>query len=332
MSDTYCSAFCPEIIGNTEGLMSVIKRAERITTTDCTVLITGETGTGKELLARALHRQSPRSRKPFVAVNCAAMSKELLESELFGHVQGAFTTAMRNREGRFQAADGGTIFLDEIGELPVSLQSKLLRVLQFKEFSLVGESKVRRVDVRIVAATNADLMQNVREGFFRQDLYYRLNVVQLRLPPLRERTGDIEALAKHFLIKTAGRHKRDIDTISEGTFKYLKRHSWPGNVRELENAIEHAVLMCASSIIEEQDLPKLDNLDNDDINDFIRPLNDDGIDLQLTLRKIEALYIQQALEQTAGNKNQAANLLGLNRTTLVEKLKRGLPELSQVVG
>ncbi|MCP4600066.1 MAG: sigma-54-dependent Fis family transcriptional regulator [Proteobacteria bacterium] len=329
MSDTCSADFCPEIIGNTEALKKVINKALRITPTDCTVLISGETGTGKELFARAFHRQSLRSRKPFVAVNCAAMSKELLESELFGHVQGAFTTALRNREGRFQAADGGTIFLDEIGELPVTLQSKLLRVLQFKEFSLVGESKVRRVDVRIVAATNADLLQKVREGTFRQDLYYRLNVVQLRLPPLRERIGDIDVLVMHFLAKAAARHNRTIESISEGALRAIKRHSWPGNIRELENAIEHAVLMCFDSIIEEGDLPSLDRMEKDDISDFVRPLSDDGIDLQLTLRKIEALYIQKALQQTAGNKNQAANLLGLNRTTLVEKLKRGLPEPTQ---
>ncbi len=328
MSESVCSNFCPEIIGNTPELERVIEQAKRITPTDCTVLVSGETGTGKELLARAIHRQSPRTRKPFVAVNCAAMSKELLESELFGHVQGAFTTALRNREGRFQAADGGTIFLDEIGELPISLQSKLLRVLQFKEFSAVGESKIRRVDVRIVAATNADLPQMVRDGMFRQDLYYRLNVVQLRLPPLRERAGDIEALAAHFLAKVSARYSREMEAISLESLKVLKGHSWPGNVRELENAVEHAVLMSCGSVVETNDLPPMDSLDEGEITDFIRPLTDEGIDLQLTLRRIEGLYIQQALEQTSGNKNQAANLLGLNRTTLVEKLKRGFPEVS----
>lgn len=326
MTGTRSPAFYSEIIGSTETLEKVMKKAERVASTDCTILVSGETGTGKELVARALHRHSPRSRKPFVAVNCAAMSKELLESELFGHVQGAFTTALRNREGRFQAADGGTIFLDEIGELPLPLQSKLLRVLQFKEFSAVGESKVRRVDVRIVAATNADLAQMVKEGTFRQDLYYRLNVVQLRMPPLRDRVGDIDALTDHFVAKAAARYGREVDSISDAARSFLKRQAWPGNVRELENAIEHAVIMALSSQIEMDDLPSDDCCDDCDMVDFIRPLTDDGIDLQLTLRKIEALYIQQALEQTAGNKNQAANLLGLNRTTLVEKLKRGLPE------
>ncbi|MDJ0765619.1 MAG: sigma 54-interacting transcriptional regulator [Myxococcota bacterium] len=325
------SNFCPEIIGNTDNLNRVIERARRVTPTDCTILICGETGTGKELLARAIHRESLRSRKPFVAVNCAAMSKELLESELFGHVQGAFTTAVRNREGRFQAADGGTIFLDEIGELPLSLQAKLLRVLQFKEFSAVGESRLRRVDVRIVAATNADLKQMVKEGTFRQDLYYRLNVVQLEIPPLRDRKQDVADLVSHFISKARAKYGKDVAAISDDALGYLKGHSWPGNVRELENAVEHAVLMCLGEVIQRDDLPPVDAIDDGEITDFIRPLTDEGIDLQLTLRKIEALYIQQALSQTAGNKNQAANLLGLNRTTLVEKLKRGLPEQSLAV-
>lgn len=321
------SCFSSEIIGNSSSLKQVIKKAERITKADCTVLVTGETGTGKELMARAIHMKSDRARKPFVAVNCAAMAKELLDSELFGHVQGAFTTAVRSREGRFQAADGGTIFLDEIGEMPFDLQAKLLRVLQFKEFSAVGESKVRHVDVRIIAATNADLKQLVKDGAFRQDLYYRLNVIQLKLPALRERGDDIRELAMHFIDKLATRYGKPVTRISDEAFQMLLRHNWPGNIRELENAIEHAVLMCLDDVIVPEDLPSDDELVTDDMVDFIRPLTDDGIDLQGTLRKIESLYIHQALEQTAGNKNQAANLLGLNRTTLVEKLKRGFPEL-----
>lgn len=321
------STFSSEIIGNSDALQRVLKKAERIIKADCTVLVTGETGTGKELLARAIHLQSDRAKKPFVAVNCAAMAKELLDSELFGHVQGAFTTAVRSREGRFQAADGGTIFLDEIGEMPYDLQSKLLRVLQFKEFSAVGESKVRHVDVRIVAATNADLKQMVKDGTFRQDLYYRLNVIQLRLPALRERGEDILALAAHFVEKASAHYNKPVTAISDEALQALRQHSWPGNIRELENAIEHAVLMCLDDTIVPDDLPGADELDDSEMVDFIRPLTDDGIDLQGTLRKIESLYIHQALEQTAGNKNQAANLLGLNRTTLVEKLKRGFPEL-----
>jgi two-component system, NtrC family, response regulator AtoC len=290
------------------------------------VLVTGETGTGKELLARGLHMASPRRTKPFVAVNCAAMSKDLLESELFGHVQGAFTTAVRNRDGRFQAADGGTIFLDEIGEMPLDLQSKLLRVLQFKEFSMVGETKVRQVDVRIVAATNADLKEMVRQGSFRQDLYYRLNVVQLRLPSLRERRSDIPELAAYFVVKHAARYARDVIGLSTATVQALQSHDWPGNIRELENALEHAVLMTLEAEIQPSDLPMMELEDISGMEDFVRPLTDDGIDLQGTLRRIEAHYIRAALEQTAGNKNQAATLLGLNRTTLVEKLKRTFPE------
>ena len=333
MSRSPSSCFCSEIIGNSDSLLQVIARAERITQADCTVLITGETGTGKELLARGVHRQSARNKKPFVAVNCAAMAKELLDSELFGHVQGAFTTAVRSREGRFQAADGGTIFLDEIGEMPYELQSKLLRVLQFKEFSAVGESKVRQVDVRIIAATNADLKQMVREGTFRQDLYYRLNVVELRLPPLRERGSDIELLAEHFVEKTSSKYGREIESISPAVLKHMRSYAWPGNIRELENTVEHAVLMSLDSEITLDALPPMDDLEEDeDIIDFVRPLTDDGIDLQTTLRRIESLYIHQALEQTSGNKNQAANLLGLNRTTLVEKLKRGFPETLAATG
>jgi transcriptional regulator with PAS, ATPase and Fis domain len=330
---TTSSCFCPEIIGNSVALKRITAKAEKITKADCTVLVTGETGTGKELLARAIHLGSDRNKKPFVAVNCAAMAKELLDSELFGHVQGAFTTAVRSREGRFQAADGGTIFLDEIGEMPFELQSKLLRVLQFKEFSCVGESRIRQVDVRIVAATNADLKQMVKDGTFRQDLYYRLNVIELRLPPLRERTEDIRELAVHLAKKAAVHYNRDISGIGADAMNVLVRHSWPGNIRELENAMEHAVLMCAGTEITVEDLPPIDCLDEDDeMVDFVRPLTDDGIDLAGTLRKIESRYIQQALEQTSGNKNQAASLLGLNRTTLVEKLKRGFPEMLAAAG
>jgi transcriptional regulator with PAS, ATPase and Fis domain len=326
MTRQTAGGFCEEIIGQSEALCAVLDKAERVAGTDCTVLVTGETGTGKELLARGLHMASPRRNKPFVAVNCAAMSKDLLESELFGHVQGAFTTAVRNREGRFQAADGGTIFLDEIGEMPLDLQSKLLRVLQFKEFSMVGETKIRQVDVRIVAATNADLKEMVRQGLFRQDLYYRLNVVQLRLPPLKERRSDIEALALHFVDKHAVRYGRSVCAISSEAIVALKNHDWPGNIRELENALEHAVLMVRGQEITLEDLPLMENDDFAGIEDFVRPLTDDGIDLQGTLRRIEAHYIRTALEQTSGNKNQAATLLGLNRTTLVEKLKRTFPE------
>ncbi len=329
----HAQAFCSEIIGNAKPLEAVLRRAQRVAATDCTVLVTGETGTGKELLARALHRASTRANGPFVAVNCAAMSKDLLESELFGHIQGAFTTAVRNREGRFQAADGGTIFLDEVGELPLDLQAKLLRVLQFKEFSLVGDSKVRKVDVRIIAATNAELQDMVKEGLFRQDLFYRLNVVQLRLPPLRDRACDIEELAEHFIDKMNRRYGREVEGISAEAMNKLRRHLWPGNIRELENAVEHAVLMALGEEIDAEDLPLLEEEEDlEEMGDFFRPLTDDGIDLQSTLRKIEAHYIQQALAQTSGNKNQAANLLGLNRTTLVEKLKRGLPEALAAIG
>ncbi|MBN2340937.1 MAG: sigma 54-interacting transcriptional regulator [Deltaproteobacteria bacterium] len=324
--------FSSEIIGNSPALLSVLKKAKQVAPTDCTVLIAGETGTGKELLARGLHMNSTRKDMPFVAVNCAALSKDLLESELFGHVQGAFTSAMRNREGRFQIADGGTIFLDEIGELPLDLQGKLLRVLQFKEFSAVGESRVRHVDVRIIAATNANLLQAANEGTFRQDLYYRLNVIQLKLPSLKERPGDIKSLCDHFITKASKRYNKPYTQLSESALSRVISHNWPGNIRELENAMEHAVLIGMSEQIETDDLPFFDQTDADTMVDFIRPLTDEGLNLANTLRNIEAHYIQAALDYTDGNKNQAANLLGLNRTTLVEKIKRGLPESLSNVG
>lgn len=324
--------FSSETIGNSPALMSILKKAKQIAPTDCTVLIAGETGTGKELLARGLHMNSNRKDKPFVAVNCAALSKDLLESELFGHVQGAFTSAMRNREGRFQIADGGTIFLDEIGELPIDLQGKLLRVLQFKEFSAVGESRVRHVDVRIIAATNANLLQASNDGTFRQDLYYRLNVIQLKLPSLKERPSDIKALCEHFIAKAARRYNKPEMELSDKAHSAIISHTWPGNIRELENAMEHAVLIGMNEKIEIDDLPFFDETDADAMMDFIRPLTDEGLNLQNTLRSIEAHYIQAALEHTDGNKNQAASLLGLNRTTLVEKIKRGLPDSLSNVG
>ncbi|MBN2526215.1 MAG: sigma-54-dependent Fis family transcriptional regulator [Deltaproteobacteria bacterium] len=324
--------FSTEIIGQSPALISILKKAQQVAPTDCTVLITGETGTGKELLARGLHMNSSRKDMPFVAVNCAALSRDLLESELFGHVQGAFTSAMRNREGRFQIADGGTIFLDEIGELPLDLQGKLLRVLQFKEFSAVGESKVRHVDVRIIAATNANLLQASHEGSFRQDLYYRLNVIQLKLPALRERPGDIKDLCNHFIAKAARRYKKAVIQLNDSALKRVTAHNWPGNIRELENAMEHAVLIGIGNEITAEDLPFFDEANAETMIDFIRPLTDEGLNLQNTLRNIEAHYIQAALEYTDGNKNQAATLLGLNRTTLVEKIKRGLPDSFSNVG
>jgi transcriptional regulator with PAS, ATPase and Fis domain len=231
---------------------------------------------------------------------------------------------MRNREGRFQIADGGTIFLDEIGELPLELQGKLLRVLQFKEFSAVGESKVRNVDVRVIAATNADLLKASNEGTFRPDLFYRLNVVQLKLPSLKERREDIIPLCNHFIKRATKKYNREIAVLSKEAEQKILRHNWPGNIRELENAIEHAVLMSIDSEIKPGDLPLLEDLTNDEITDFMMPLTDNGLNLQQTLKNIESHYIQQALKQTNGNKNQAASLLGLNRTTLVEKLKRGI--------
>ncbi len=319
------SDYWQSIIGKNSVLKQYLERAKRVAPSDCTVLITGETGTGKELVARGIHMSSKRAGKPFVAINCAAISKDLIESELFGHVQGAFTSAVKDRKGRIQTAEEGTIFLDEIGDLPLELQGKLLRVLQFKEYSPVGDSKIYNANVRVIAATNAKLEQMVKDGTFRQDLYYRLNVVNIYLPPLRQRMDDMDILVDHLLNVVCKRLDVDKLSFTPKALAMLKAHSWPGNIRELENAVEHAVIMAAGTELDESTLPNLGNMTGGEVIDFAMPLTGEGIDLQEVLRKIESQYIQMALEQTSGNKNQAAGLLGLNRTTLVEKLKRALP-------
>ena len=311
------------VVGHSEGLTDIYRVIDRVADTNCTVLITGESGTGKELVARAVHDSSQRSTLPFVAVNCGAIPESLLESELFGHAKGAFTGAHAAKQGRIAQAQGGTLFLDEIGELPLALQVKLLRVLQSREYSPVGDTRVLRADVRVVAATNIDLEQAARSGTFREDLYYRLNVIHVSVPPLRDRAGDVPILAEHFLKLALQRTARlNVGSFADSTMQLLEQYNWPGNVRELENTVERAVLLARGDQIQPRDLPaRVCGLPSER-----RPgsskLPDSGIDLRTAVESFENNLIRQALERTKWNKNQAARLLGLNRTTLVEMLKR----------
>jgi transcriptional regulator with PAS, ATPase and Fis domain len=311
------------VIGRSEGLLDVFRVIDRVADTNCTVLITGESGTGKELVARAVHDSSHRASSPFIAVNCGAIPEALLESELFGHAKGAFTGAHAAKQGRIAQAQNGTLFLDELGELPLALQVKLLRVLQTREYSPVGDNRVLRADVRIVAATNVDLEQAARAGTFREDLYYRLNVIHVSVPPLRDRVGDVPVLAEHFLSLARQRTARSgVRTISDAAVQLLEQYNWPGNVRELENTIERAVLLARGEEIIPRDLPaRVCGLPSEQRPGTSR-LPDAGIDLRNAVESFENGLIRQALERTKWNKNQAARLLGLNRTTLVEMLKR----------
>ncbi len=287
---------------------------EALADVDSTVLLTGESGTGKELFAEALHYLGARRDKPFIRVNCAALSESLLESELFGHVRGAFTGAIADRIGRFQKADGGTIFLDEIGDLTFKVQSSLLRVLQNKEFERVGDSTPKKVNVRIITATNKDLREKVRLGEFREDLLYRLEVVELRLPPLRERREDIELLVEHFLAKFNQKLEKKISAISSDVERLFMEYRWPGNIRELEHALEHAAVLC------KQDTITLDHLPTHMM---------DATDARLPVRgrigekqSLELGEIIQALEKTAWNKVRAARRLGIDRKTLYRKIAK----------
>jgi transcriptional regulator with PAS, ATPase and Fis domain len=310
------------VIGLSESLVEVYRVIDRVADTTCTILITGESGTGKELVARAVHRASPRNSKAFVAVNCGAIPEALLESELFGHARGAFTGAHANKVGRIALAEGGTLFLDEIGEMPMSLQVKLLRVLQAREYSPVGDNRTLKADVRIVAATNVNLENAVQAGTFREDLYYRLNVIHLTVPALRERPEDVPLLVQHFLKKAKERVGRTtIGGVSRAAAQILADYQWPGNVRELENTVERAVLLCQGALIEPKDLPQ--RLCGLGVEKRMSPrLPDTGLDLRNAVESFENQLIRQALERTKWNKKQAASLLGLNRTTLVEMLKR----------
>jgi DNA-binding NtrC family response regulator len=316
------------IIGTGRAMKRIFELVDTIAGLNSTVLIQGETGTGKELIAKAIHFNSPRKDQKLVSINCSAIPENLLESELFGHVKGAFTGAVQTRIGRFEQANGGTIFLDEIGNMPVSLQVKLLRVLQEREFERVGGNSTVKVDVRIIAATSSNLEQMVKDGTFREDLYYRLNVIPIDLPPLCERREDIPLLVQKFIEQFCERHRLDLKTVSPQVMKALMSYDWPGNVRQLENLVERMVALTGTRpAILPPDLPA--EIQNRDSLNFVPLIEipEEGINFQNVVTDMERELILQSLRKTNGNKKLAAKLLNLKRTTLIEKIKRiGLGE------
>src|SRR6266850_1587422 len=310
LRDDSAAAKLPQIVADSPAMKSVLNVVRRIGPADANVLITGENGTGKEVIARALHAVSNRSAKPLISVNAGALSETLFESELFGHVRGAFTDAKTDRIGRFELADGGTLFLDEISNAPLNLQAKLLRVLETGEFERVGSSKTRRVDVRMVSATNADLNEEVAAGRFRQDLLFRLNTIEIHVPPLRERREDIAPLAMYFLEMHARKYRKSLTGFDATAMQALLRHAWPGNVRELDHSIERGVLMAQQNVVQAGDLglrsgpggaPRLEDM---------------------SLEDVECLLIRKALARYDGNVSQAAGALGLSRSALYRRLQR----------
>ncbi len=316
-----------EIIGSSPAMHEVYDKIAKVSRADCTVLIQGESGTGKELIARAIHFNSRRKNKPWIPINCGAIPGELLESELFGHEKGAFTHAFRSRPGRFELAHKGTIFLDEIGEMPLTLQVKLLRVLQERCFERVGGIKTIRVDIRVIAATNTDLEDMVKKGNFREDLYYRLNVVPIEVPPLRNRLEDLEPLVKHFLSYFCTSREVPLKKISEEAMQCFYEYNWPGNVRELENLLERLVILVEGEEITLDDLPpRFKSRKELPPGDLPTEFPSTGISLKAEVEKYETQLIFKALEKANGVKSKAARLLGINRTTLLEKLRRrGIP-------
>jgi len=299
------------IIGKSPKMQDIFRLIETLKETDTTILITGESGTGKELLAKALHYESSRSHMPLINVSCSALNEGLLESELFGHVKGAFTGAIREKIGRFQLADGGTLFFDEIGDTSPLIQLKLLRVLQEREFEMVGDSTPIHVNVRILAATNKNIKEKVATGEFREDLYYRLRVLEITLPPLRERREDIPLLVNHFVAEFAKRQKKEINGVSDDAMAIFLNHSWPGNIRELENAIEHATVLSPGKIIEVEHLPNdINTIPNTRIKTRVRKAFDN------------AEIILQALHKAGWNKAKASRNLGISRPTLYRKIKK----------
>jgi DNA-binding NtrC family response regulator len=306
------------IIGQSPALDALIRSARIAAATDVTILLNGETGTGKEILANAIQKSSPRANKPFITLNCAALPESLIESELFGHRKGSFTGATGNTQGLFQAADGGTLFLDEINSLPVSIQAKLLRFIESGECLAVGDTEPYTVDVRIIAATNSDLNQQIADGTFRRDLYYRLNIVPLNLPPLSQRNDDMELLIKHFMKRFEREHEILSPLFSHNALKALKTYSWPGNIRELRNLCERLCILLSGKVIEPENLPLEFNTHNPGFSLPQFTLPPAGLDLD----NLEASLIQQALTLAKGNRSKSARLLGLTRDTLLYRMQK----------
>jgi len=307
------------MIGRSPAMQEIFATITKVAEYKTTVLVTGESGTGKELIARAIHYHSPRANKPLVTVNCGAIPESLLESELFGHRKGAFTDAIRDKRGLFEEADGGSIFLDEIGELPRSLQVKLLRVLQEEEIKRLGDTRSIKIDVRVLAATTKDLAGEVKAGHFRDDLFYRINVLQVTVPPLRERAGDLGLLIQHFVDKTAKRLGLQVNQVDPAVLRALQRYLWPGNVRELENVIERAMVMAGGRTIELEDLPPA----LQEVQAQTSPLlpDDGALSIKEASRRLERELIRRALEKTGGNRTQAAKLLEISHPALLYKIK-----------
>jgi DNA-binding NtrC family response regulator len=313
------------IIGHSPAMQQVFSRLDKIVHTDSTILILGESGTGKELVARAIHFNGARRDKPFVAINCGAIPADLLESELFGHVRGAFTGAVSDKPGKFEQADRGTIFLDEIGTMPQHLQMKLLRVLQEQEVERVGGTKRTKLNVRVISATNVDLEKEIKSGRFREDLYYRLNVIPIQLPPVRKRREDIPLLIRHFLQETCREMSRPLMSVSPEAMRALEEYDWPGNVREMQNIIERTIALSDTDRIEKKDLPPDIGGGEEEttpVASYNLVVGEQGIDLPGAINAIETRLIRDAMELAGGVKARAAALLGINRTTLVEKIKR----------
>jgi transcriptional regulator with PAS, ATPase and Fis domain len=299
-----------EIIGACSSMKEVYRKIDKVATTDISVLITGETGTGKELIARELHKRSPRAKGPFITINCGAIPENLLESELFGHVRGAFTGAVATRQGKFQAANNGSLFLDEIGEMPLQLQVKILRALQERQVNKVGDSRSESVDIRVIAATNKNLEEEIKRNAFREDLYYRLNVVTLKLPPLRDRGEDILVMAKFFLGKYARELNAKARGFSPGAVVAMKKYAWPGNVRELENRIKKAVVLADKALVTGEDMD-------------LRPENlEPPLSLAEALEHFRKSYINDVLERNSGNRTKTAKDLGVDPRTVFRHLEK----------
>ncbi|MFP3868294.1 MAG: sigma-54-dependent transcriptional regulator [Desulfobacteraceae bacterium] len=310
------------IVGTSEAIHKIFDIIRKVADTDSTVLLLGESGTGKEVIARAIHYNSERREGPLIPVNCAAIPEELLESELFGHERGAFTHAIRTRCGRFEQANGGTIFLDEIGDMSPNLQVKINRVLQEHQFERIGGFKPIKVNIRVIAATNQDLEKLVKQGRFREDLYYRLNVIPIKIPPLRERTSDVPLLVKYFLTEFAQKKGKTIKGFTPEAMNLLIRYNWPGNVRELENILERLVILADKEYLDVQDLPERCLAPSPETQPQPLDFPEDGIQLNEAVSEFERQLIIRALNKTGWVKNQAAQLLHLNRTTLIEKIKK----------